>query len=541
MTSSSTTDRLSTGIVGLDRILEGGFLRNAVYIAEGPPGAGKTMLASQLCFHNARQGERALYVTLLAESHERMLTHLSRMDFYDPALVPDGVYFISAFRALHQDGLPALLRLLRDAIIERKATVLVLDGMVTAEEISLARAPSANALTQDAGSSQHFKQFIHELQSVCSMTSCTVLLLSSTERPRLFHPAYTMVDGILELTNELAGLKTIRQIHVRKMRGTDQVLGKHAFDIGPAGVVVHPRIESLRELEREETGDDATADDAPRIPFGIPQLDTMLSGGLPERSVTMIVGPTGTGKTLLGLQYLAEGARRGEPGVYFGFFERPSALLTKSRRLSLGLDEGERAGLVEIVWQRPIEAVIDVLADRLFTTVRKLSAKRLVLDGIQGFEQALDDYPDRLRGVFASLTDELERLGVTTLYTVETRELFGPTIEIPVSGVSAATQNIILTRHVELQSRLNLLLSIIKVRDSHFDRTVRELVIGDGGLHVADAFGADTHVLAASALQPIPSPPPRKQKRSRPAAAKQSTAAAPKPKTPARKTGKRKR
>jgi predicted ATP-dependent serine protease len=150
MTSLDTaSDRLPTGIAGLDQVLEGGLLRNGVYIAEGPPGAGKTLLATQLCFAAARRGERALYTTLLAESHERMLTHLSRMKFFDETLVPDAVYFISAFRALQQDGLPALLRLLREAILERKASILILDGMVTAEEISLARSPTSNELLQD--------------------------------------------------------------------------------------------------------------------------------------------------------------------------------------------------------------------------------------------------------------------------------------------------------------------------------------------------------------------------------------------------------
>jgi circadian clock protein KaiC len=501
------------------------------------------MLANQLCFHGARNGERALYVTLLAETHERMLTHLQRMQFFDASFIPDKVYFISAFRALQQDGLPALLRLLRDAIIDRKASILIIDGMVTAEEVSLSRTASSNTMVQDAGSSQQFKQFIHELQTVCSMTGCTVMLLSSTERPRLFHPAYTMVDGILELTNELSGLKTLRQIHVRKMRGTDQVLGKHHFEIRDTGVVVHPRLET--QLHRPSRPNLEHRVSTQRVPFGVERLDDMLGGGLPPASTTMVVGPTGTGKTLLGAQFLSEGARAGEPGVYFGFYERPSALLEKGRRLGLDLEKYAQAGSFEIVWQRPIEAVMDELADRMFTSVRKLKAKRLVIDGIQGFEFALDDYPDRVRGAFAAMSDELERLGVTTLYTVETREVFGPTIEIPVTGVSAATQNIILLRHVELRSRLRLLLSILKVRDSQFDRTVRELLITDNGLVVDDTFGADEQVLSLSAL--YPSSASLRHNTGRSASLRRNTTTqkrrtpAGKRPPPARKAGKRKR
>lgn len=483
--------RFSTGITGLDRLVEGGLLRGSVYIAEGPPGAGKTVLASQMCFHSARRGERALYVTLLSEAHDRMLNYLGRMRFFDPALIPEGVYFISAFRALQEDGLPALLRVLRDALLERKASLLVLDGVVTAEEVSLAHANTdASALTQDAGSSQQFKQFIHELQAVCSMTQCSVLLLSSTERPRRFHPAYTMVDGILELTNELSGLKTIRQIHVRKMRGTNQVLGKHNFEITDHGVVVHPRMETqLHGPPRPEKERYVATE--PRRAFGISGLDKMLKGGLTGESMTMIVGPTGAGKTLLSLQYLCQGAQHGEKGLFFGFFERPAALFLKARRLGLPFEQYVEQGLIEVIWQRPIEAVIDVLAERMFTAVRRLNAKRLAIDSIQGFELALDDYPDRVRGVFAAIADELERLGVTAVYTVETREIFGPKIEVPVPGVSAATQNLILLRHVEMHSSLHLLIAVLKTRDSDHDRAVREVIITDHGIRVGTSADDD--------------------------------------------------
>lgn len=501
--SADTPQRFSTGIAGLDRLVEGGLMRGGVYIAEGPPGAGKTVLANQMCFHSARSGERALYVTLLSESHDRMLNYLQRMRFFDPALIPEGVYFISAFRALQEDGLAALLRVLRGALVERKASLLVLDGVVTAEEVSLARANvDASVLAQDAGSSQQFKQFIHELQAVCSMTQCAVLLLSSTERPRRFHPAYTMVDGILELTNELSGLKTIRQIHVRKMRGTDQVLGKHNFEITDEGVVVHPRMETqLHAPPRPES--DRSGGDEERMAFGVSGLDAMLNGGLTRNSMTMLVGPTGAGKTILSLQYLCEGARRGEKGLFFGFFERPAALLLKARRLGLPLEQYIEQGLIEVIWQRPIEAVIDALAERMFTAVRRLDATRLAIDSIQGFELALDDYPDRVRGVFAAIADELERLGVTAVYTLETREIFGPKIEVPIAGVSAATQNLILLRHVEMRSVLHLLITVLKTRDSAHERAVRELVITDHGMRVHSTL-ADEEAQAGPASASSP-------------------------------------
>src|SRR5690606_16893972 len=129
--------------------------------------------------------------------------------------------------------------------------------------------------------------------------------------------------------------------------------------------------------------------------FGLPELDEMLFGGLPARSTTMLLGPTGTGKTILSLQLLAAGAARGEAGLYFGFFERPATLLDKSRRIGLDLDEAGRRGLVQFAWAPFGEGNIDALGDRLLRLIRDQSPERLVIDGLQGFQQAAH-YPDRV-------------------------------------------------------------------------------------------------------------------------------------------------
>src|SRR3954466_6366245 len=106
-------ERLSTGIPGLDRILDGGLLEAGVYIVQGPPGAGKTILANQACFYHASEGGRAVYITLLAESHSRMFGHLRRMAFFDDTKIPDSVYYVGAFSTLESEGLAGLVALVR--------------------------------------------------------------------------------------------------------------------------------------------------------------------------------------------------------------------------------------------------------------------------------------------------------------------------------------------------------------------------------------------------------------------------------------------
>jgi circadian clock protein KaiC len=490
--------RLPTGIPGLDPILEGGLLRGGVFIVQGAPGSGKTILGNQIGFNVAAAKGSTVYVTLLAEIHTRMIAHLGRMTFFDPKLVADGVYYISAFKVLEKDGLSALLRLVRTAIRDRKADLVVLDGLISAEE--------------EAKSDKVFKKFIHELQTLAGMLGVTVILLSSTERSRSFHPEHTMVDGLIELSDEVTDLRSIRRLQVRKLRGSDQVRGQHTFEITNEGIRVHPRIETQLGFAPQKTKQPASQEQ--RREFGIPRLDEMLRGGLPASSMTLVLGPSGSGKTILGLQFLAEGARRNEPGLFFGFYERPSDLMRKGERIGLGLEAAERDGLLEVIWQPPIEGIIDILGGRLLSAIRKRKVRRLFIDGIHGFQLAAE-FPSRVRSVFSAFAEEFEASGVTTLYSMETPDLFGPRIEAPVTGLSPITQNIILLRHVELRSHLYRLISVMKLRDSAYDSTLREFKISDAGIAVADTFQSTDQVLSGSP-QPSSTDSSRKPRSSKP-------------------------
>ncbi len=139
--------RIPSGVPGLDTVLRGGFLRGGIFIVQGSPGAGKTILGNQICFHHAAKGGRALYVTLLAENHARMLLHIGQLGFFEEAIIPDRLYYISAFRVLEQEGLPAVLNLLRREVQARGASLLVLDGLSAIEETAAPAVSSRNSST----------------------------------------------------------------------------------------------------------------------------------------------------------------------------------------------------------------------------------------------------------------------------------------------------------------------------------------------------------------------------------------------------------
>ena len=173
-------ERVPSGLPGLDAVLRGGFLKAGIFMIQGSPGAGKTILANQICFHHAAHGERALYVTLLAESHSRMLLHIGQLGFFDATLIPRRIYYVSAFQALEEAGVQGLLDLLRREIDSHEAHILVLDGLVSVEEI--------------ADSSREYKKFVHQLQAQAALSGCTIFLLSSSRPVAVEH---TMVDGVI--------------------------------------------------------------------------------------------------------------------------------------------------------------------------------------------------------------------------------------------------------------------------------------------------------------------------------------------------------
>ena len=489
MTSDEDTlpiDRVPTGIPGLDTVLRGGLLKGGVYIVQGTPGAGKTILANQMCFSHVASGGRAAYVTLLAESHTRMFQHLRPMAFFDETVIPERLYYVSAFRMLEDEGLKGLIDLLRREIRSHRASLLVLDGLVAAEET--------------ATTDRDFKKFVHEVQSHAAANDCTVLLLTTGGIGKI-SAEHTIVDGLIELDDQLFDMRTERYLHVRKFRGSAGLRGRHPFRITPDGLVVHPRIEAAFAAPSRRPPAEHE-----RTPSGVDGLDTLIGGGMIQATTTALVGPTGIGKTTFGLHFL-EQSSAAEPGLLFGFYETPERLKTKAALLGIDLAGLEASGALEIVWQAQGENILDELGHRLLDAVRRRHVRRLFIDGLGGFiESAI--HPERISRYLSVLSNELRALDVTALYTLETRDIVGPTVQMPVTGVSSLVESMIMMRYVEVQARTRRLLSIMKVRDSGFDPALHEFEITDRGVGVVGPFHGYEALLGGYAHRPEAPPPP---------------------------------
>lgn len=472
--------RVRTGVPGLDAVLCGGFLRGGLYMILGPPGLGKTILASQVIYAGASDGGRALYINVLGENQGRMMAHLRPMRFFDETRIPDHVAYINVGGSLEDDGLPGLLSLINREVLSRKADFLVLDGI------------SAIGV-EGNGAAFAMKRFTHALETLASSTDCTMLLLNSVVGA-MDSPEHTMVDGIIELRQHPVGSRTERRLLVRKMRGSDFLAGEHAFRITRDGFTVFPRVEALLAMPTRRVPPPRT-----RLSTGVTSLDDMFGGGIPKATMTGLVGPSGAGKTTLGLHFLS-GSNADEPGLLFGCYEPPERLHYKAATIGLDLAAAEERGDVEIIWNPMGEYILDELAYRLLDAVRRRGVKRLFIDGIAGFQQATLE-PERIVRFWSALTHELRALGVTTLHTMELQELTGPNVRMPLGGIASLAEVMVLMRYVELRSRLFRLISLFKVREGGFDPTIREFTIGDAGIVVGKPFAGVEAVLSGVARE----------------------------------------
>jgi circadian clock protein KaiC len=466
--------RIESGIPRLDYILKGGFLKGGTYSVLGPPGSGKTIFGNQFC--------------------SKMLHHLQSLQFFNEDVIPERIYYVSGYSALRQNGSDALLAPIRETLRERKASLFVIDGMENLREFT--------------NGEQQVKEFVHELQAYTALIGCTTLLMCFKDTSYSF-TENAVVDGIIELSDSLVGPRAVRELVVHKFRGGDYLRGRHEVEITGQGIVIHPRTEIQFDKPQAEAKEERV-----RMGFGVTELDKMTFGGLPSGSTTALLGAPGTGKTMLGLSFLVEGARQGQHGTYFGFYEPPPRLMEKAAQVGIELEQYVRKGLIEVVWQPPLEHMLDSLAEQLLEKVRDSTGprRRLFFDGVEGF-RAASVYPDRMPRFLSAFCNQLRMLDVTTLMTEEL-PLFRPEIDMPNPELANVVETVVLLRYVELKSQLYRLLSIMKMRESRYDTSIREFQITDTGIRVASTFESAEAILTGHARTNAGAAPSEQEARS---------------------------
>jgi circadian clock protein KaiC len=469
MNNKVTIRQLATGVPGLDAILGGGMPEYSFNLIVGPPGSGKTTLAHQMMFAMATREQPALFFTVLGEPPLKMLRYQQQFSFFDSEKINGSIHFVDLRDEVATGNFEQVLaRITKE--IEATSPGLVFIDSFRSLMLETQRQPEG-AISQ--------QQFISQLGIHMSGWQATTFLVGEYLSEINPHPIFTVADGLLSLEQSIYRNSMVRKIQILKMRGQATRPGKHTFRITGAGVEVFPA--ALVYGDTGEASINAVAERSKiRLAMGVPRLDEMLGGGLPSGYSLLVAGPSGSGKTILATAFLAEGVRRGEPGVIVAFEQTPSHSWIRT------LDDMVRAGQIGIINTRSLDLSIDEIVSNLTRLICKMKATRVVIDSLSGFELAIaptfrEDFRESLFRMFAVLSG----LGVTVLMTSELEDRY---IDLRFSPYGSAflTDAIIVQRYIEVQSRLQRVMAVVKVRASNHNTEIRRYEITDSGIIIGD-------------------------------------------------------
>jgi circadian clock protein KaiC len=434
----------------------------------GEPGAGKTLFALQMLFHLGRQGKKGLYFTTLSEPSLKLIQYMQQFSFFDEGAVGKGLTFVDLGSVVRGRNADDALKAINERVEREEPAIVIID--------------SFKAMRDILGDTPSIRTFVYDLAvHMAGWGAASLFVGEYTAEEIAQYAEFAIADGIIRFGTQREELTALRVVDVLKLRGADCITGRHFFEIGPDGLAFFPRVRSPVTDDHASIGSFAE-----RAPTGIVGLDEMLGGGLPRSSSTVIQGATGTGKTLLGLHFLLEGARRGEPGIHFTLEETADQLRGIARGFGWDLREMEQRRLFSFFYVSPVELSTDAFLDRARQLVEQVGARRAVLDSLTSLALGVPSQR-RFKELVYAMTKHFRALGVTLNMNMEVAELLG-SAQLSGHGISFAADNVIQLKYLEQDGRLDRGISVLKARGIRHATEVRRLNVEDRGVEVGAPF-----------------------------------------------------
>jgi circadian clock protein KaiC len=458
--------KAGSGIGGLDEILAGGYSEGNVFLVEGEPGAGKTTVALQFLMEGAARGEKGLYVTLSESANELRQGAAShgwtldeRIDVFE-LLPPENLLDENQQQTLLYSSdleLGETTRQIFEQVERLKPKRVVIDSL---SEIRLL-----------AQSSLRYRRQILALKHYFTRQGATVVLLDDLTSEAADKTVHSVAHGVIRL-EELApdyGAER-RRLRVLKYRGQKYRGGFHDFTISTGGIKVFPRLvaaEHRSSFTRRQ------------LSTGLKEFDALLGGGVDSGSSTLILGPAGTGKSLIAITFAMAAIARGEKAALFVFDEELGLLFDRMNGLGIDLPALRESGRLVISQTDAAELSPGEFAHRVCRTVDTHGIKTVIIDSLNGYQAAMPEENSLILHIH-ELLQFLNRHGATTFMTVAQHGLVGD-MQAPVD-VTYLADTVILLRYFEAMGRVRRAVSIIKKRSGTHESTIREYRIGDEGL-----------------------------------------------------------
>ena len=454
--------RISSGNAQLDAILCGGFPANSINIVMGEPGSGKTILAERLIFANAKLKEDPrpiLYLTTLSEPLEKVVRYLQQFSFYDEELLMSGaIRYESIAVDLEERGVASLVPRIKEIITTDSPKIIVIDSFKAVHDLS--------------SSVPEMRRILYEVSGLLSAYDTTAFFLGeySEEQIPLF-PEFAVADGMVELARKKHGTRDERYLRVLKLRGSNYQEGLHAFTITRDGLDVFPRLTSPVVPALYTANEE-------RLSTGVAVHDKLLAGGVWAGGATLLEGPTGAGKTTLALQFVLEGVKRGEAGLYVNFQENPTQLARNIQSLGINMPASEQQNL-HYLYASPVELQIDSILVEMFRTIQEKNIKRVVVDSVGDLVGAASDH-QRLYSYLYALMQHFVARRVACVLTQTTTSIASP-MEGQICALSDAIVRLDLEWHGDRARRT---LKIVKARGSNHELDVQDFRITSKGIEV---------------------------------------------------------
>ena len=465
-----TPQRSSTGVPGFDDVLGGGFIPHRLYLVDGDPGSGKTTLSLQYLLEGAKQGERCLYITL-SETKEELLAGAASHGWS-----LDGIDIVELISDEHDFNGDAQVTMYPAAEVElQETTKRILDAV---QRIDPARVvfDSLSELRLLAQSSLRYRRQILALKQFFIGRACTAILLDDKTSEGSDIHLQSIAHGVISL-EQLAPLygANRRRLRVMKMRGSDFRGGFHDFSITRGGLRVFPR---LVAAEHEQPFMHQT------VKSGIAALDALLGGGPDRGTSTLLMGPAGSGKSSVAVQYAVAAAEQGDHAVIFAFDESAATLGARSESLGIRFKQGTEAGHVRVRQIDPAEVSPGEFAHMVRHAVEADGAKVVVIDSLNGYMNAMPE--ERFLAVqLHELLTYLGRRGVTTLLVVAQHGMVGSHMHSPVD-TSYLADSVVLFRYFEHAGKVKKAISVVKKRSGPHEESIRELWLNEKGIHLSE-------------------------------------------------------
>ncbi|MEP7066969.1 MAG: ATPase domain-containing protein [Gemmatimonadota bacterium] len=460
--SNGLFPRISTGNPQADLVFGGGLPCNSINIVMGQPGTGKTVFAEQLLFSNAGGNRPIVYVSTLSEPISKMVSYVQRFTYFDETKLGTEIQYEDIGPMLASDGPASLVPWLTKLIKEVSPRIIVIDSFRAIHDLST--------------SILETRRMVSDLAGLLSAYDATVLLLGEytiddIER----YPEFAVSDSIIQLARQSIGTRDERYLRVLKLRGSSYREGQHAFRITQDGIQLFPRLISppvartyAPRLERTSTG--------------VPGIDAMLEGGVWSGTATLIVGPTGSGKTTLAMHFALEGMTRGDRTLYVNFQENPAQLARSFANLGTDIAEAQKNGL-DFMYVSPVELQIDSIVVGIFDRIKDGTIRRVVVDAVGDLVTAASD-TQRVHDYLYSLVQHFAVNGVTSVLTFESGITEDGNLETCEQRFSYMSDNV-LAIGLGGEERTRRTIRVIKTRNSGHDPVVRELEITSGGARVS--------------------------------------------------------